>query len=98
MGAWGVLAFDNDDANDWAYGLEDADDLSLIESAFKTVEEEEDYLESPDACNALAACEVLARLNGKPAYQNSYTEKVTFGSQPTRPSRQQRCCASKRGD
>ena len=27
MGAWGVLAFDNDDANDWAYDLEEADDL-----------------------------------------------------------------------
>jgi Domain of unknown function (DUF4259) len=34
MGAWGVLAFDNDTANDWAYGLEDVADLSLVESAF----------------------------------------------------------------
>ncbi len=76
MGAWGVLAFDNDDANDWAYDLEEAGNLSLVESAFGTVEEAEDYLEAPDASNALAACEVLARLNGKPGYKNSYTEKV----------------------
>lgn len=76
MGAWGVLAFDNDDANDWAYDLEGADDLSLVESAFDTVEEADDYLEAPDASNALAACEVLARLNGKPGYKNAYTEKV----------------------
>jgi hypothetical protein len=76
MGAWGVLAFDNDDANDWAYDLEKADDLSLIESAFDTVNEAEDYLGAPEASNALAACEVLARLNGKPGYKNSYTEKV----------------------
>ena len=76
MGAWGVLAFDNDDANDWAYDLEEADDLSLVETAFDTVDEAEDYLEAPDASNALAACEVLARLNGKPGYKNSYTEKV----------------------
>ena len=76
MGAWGVLAFDNDDANDWAYGLDDIDDLSLVESAFKAVEEAGDYLEAPDACNALAACEVLARLKGNPGYRNSYTEKV----------------------
>jgi hypothetical protein len=76
MGAWGVLAFDNDDANDWAYDLEEIDDLSLVEFAFETVEEAEDYLEAPDASNALAACEVLARLNGKPEYKNSYTEKV----------------------
>ena len=76
MGAWGVLAFDNDEANDWAYDLEGGDDLSLIESAFGAVEEAEDYLEAPDASNALAACEVLARLNGKSGYKNAYTEKV----------------------
>lgn len=76
MGAWGVLAFDNDDANDWAYDLEQADDLALVESAFAAVEEAEDYLEATDASNALAACEVLARLNGKPGYTNPYTEKV----------------------
>lgn len=76
MGAWGVLAFDNDDANDWAYDLEAADDLSLIEAAFDAVDEASDYLESPEAANALAACEVLARLNGKPGYRNSYTDKV----------------------
>jgi hypothetical protein len=74
MGAWGVLAFDNDDANDWACDLAEADDLSLVESAFDTVAS--DYLEAPDASNALAACEVLARLNGKPGYKNPYTEKV----------------------
>ena|SRR5438270_8386453 len=76
MGAWGVLAFDNDDANDWAYDLEKVDDLSLVESAFEAVVEAEDYLEAPDALNALAACEVLARLNGKPGYRNAYTGKV----------------------
>lgn len=76
MGAWGVLAFDNDDANDWAYELEDADDLSVVESAFEAVEEAEDELEAPEGRNALAACEVLARLNGKPGYKNTWTEKV----------------------
>jgi len=76
MGAWGVLAFDNDDANDWAYDLAETEDLSLVESAFETVETAADYLEAPDASNALAACEVLARLNGKPGYKNSYTQKV----------------------
>ena len=38
MGTWGVLAFDNDDANDWAYGLDSVSDLSLVESAFDDVE------------------------------------------------------------
>ena len=76
MGAWGVLAFDNDDANDWAYGLEEVEDLSLVVEAFAAAEGAESYLEAPDACNALAACEVLARLRGNFGYQNAYTEKV----------------------
>ena len=87
MGAWGILAFDNDDANDWAYDLEEVDDLSLIESTFDAVEEADGYLESPEACNALAACEVLARLNGNAGYKNSYTEKVDnwVAAHPIRP-------------
>ena len=76
MGAWGVLAFDNDDANDWAYGLDEIEDLSLIESAFEEVESADDYLEAPSASNALAACEVLARLKGNSSYKNAFTENV----------------------
>lgn len=88
MGAWGVLVFDDDDANDWAYGLDDVHDLSLVESAFDAIEEANDYLEAPEASNALAACEVLARLNGKPGYKNSYTEKVDewVAAHPLKPS------------
>jgi hypothetical protein len=88
MGAWGVLAFDNDDANDWAYDLEETTDLSLIESTFAMVEEAEDYLEAPEACHALAACEVLARLKGNFGYQNAYTEKVDVwvANHPNQPS------------
>jgi hypothetical protein len=77
MGAWGHLAFDNDTTNDWAYGLEEVDDLSHVESAFAELEEVgEDYLDQDIACNALGACEVLARLLGRPGYNNAYTEKV----------------------
>jgi hypothetical protein len=76
MGAWGVRAFDNDDANDWAYGLDDVHDLSLIESAISDVEVANEYLDSLYAANVLAACEVLARLNGKVGYSDGYTEKV----------------------
>ncbi len=77
MGAWGHLAFDNDTANDWAYGLEDTDDLSLVEEAFEELEEVGGaYLDQDIACCALAACEVLARCQGNAGYENSYTEKV----------------------
>ncbi len=77
MGAWGALAFDNDDANDWAYGLEEVNDLSYVNAAFQEVESSRGgYLEQGVACNALAACEVLARLGARPGYTNAYTEKV----------------------
>ncbi len=76
MGAWGVLAFDNDDACDWAYELELVDDFSLIEAAFDSVESSGDYLEAPAACIALAACEVLARASGGGGVKNSYTEDI----------------------
>lgn len=77
MGFWGHLAFENDDTNDWAYGLDEVDDLSLVESTFDELEEVgEDYLDEEIACNALGACEVLARLLGKPGYTDTFTEKV----------------------
>jgi Domain of unknown function (DUF4259) len=77
MGAWGHLPFDNDTTNDWAYGLDEVDDLSLVEAAFDEIEQVgADYLDQDVACNALGACEVLARLLGRPGYTNAYTEKV----------------------
>jgi hypothetical protein len=76
MGAWGALAFDNDDANDWANGLNNVSNLSLVVSALAQVQGCDTYLEAPVASNALAACEVLARLMGRPGYQNPYTETV----------------------
>ena len=90
MGAWGVLAFDNDRANDWAYDLDDITDLSLVEDAIQRIEEiGEGYLDSYLACNALAACEVIARLRGNPGYRNAYTEKVDdwVAAHPQTPSR-----------
>ena len=88
MGAWGVLAYDNDDANDWACGLDDVTNLSLVEQAFAAVETAVAYLEAPQACEALAACEVLARLLGHPSYHNAYTRKVDewVGRHPLKPS------------
>lgn len=39
MGVWGFLVFENDTACDWANGLTDAEDLSLVESALNVVDE-----------------------------------------------------------
>lgn len=76
MGAWDAGTFDNDDACDWAAELAEVDDFSLIESALAATESASDYLESPDACIALAACEALARANGGGGVKNAYTEEV----------------------
>ncbi len=65
MGAWSHEAFGNDDALDWAHGLEEVDDLSLIEAALESVlDAAEDYLDAPEATEALAAVELIARLRG----------------------------------
>ena len=76
MGAWGELAFENDTAADWVDGLDECEDLALVDAALAAVEEEEDYLDADLGCEALAACEVLARLNGNFGYQTESTEAV----------------------
>lgn len=76
MGAWSHEPFGNDDANDWAYGLEGAEDLSLIEETLDKALDADEYLEAPDACEAVAAVEVLAKLLGKGTESDTYTEKV----------------------
>ena len=76
MGAWSHEPFGNDDANDWAYGLEEAKDLGLIESALDKVLESEGYLEAPEASEAVGAVEVIAKLLGRGTQSDAYTEKI----------------------
>lgn len=77
MGAWGTDSFDNDTACDWSYDLEEADDLSLVrETLARVFEEGDEYLDSDAACEALAACEVIARLKGNWGQRNAHTETV----------------------
>ncbi len=76
MGAWSADSFGNDIACDWSYGLENVDDLSLIQQAFAAVLEAEDYLDADVASEGLAACEVVARLKGYWGVRNPYSETV----------------------
>ena len=77
MGAWGVNTFDNDTACDWAYDLEKEKDLALVRKAIAgALDVGEEYLESDEACEALAACEVVARLKGNWGVRNAYTETI----------------------
>lgn len=68
MGAWGIGAFENDDASDWVYELEQSNDLAVVEQALGDVagasgDEEPDTV---DSAAALAAAEVVALLRGRP--------------------------------
>jgi hypothetical protein len=66
MGAWGLGTFENDDALDWRIELLREDDLEPVLSAFSEIKQN-DYLELPECCYALAAAEVVAALKGNPS-------------------------------
>ncbi|MHA3770522.1 DUF4259 domain-containing protein [Verrucomicrobiota bacterium sgz303538] len=67
MGSWGILPFENDDALDWVWELEDAENFSVLEDALAHVASatDEEYVEAAEAEEALAAAEVVAALLGK---------------------------------
>ncbi|MBY0550965.1 MAG: DUF4259 domain-containing protein [Candidatus Obscuribacterales bacterium] len=69
MGAWDSDNFSNDDAADWLAELIDSDSLELLQGALVDVLEEApgEYLEAPECASALAAAEIVAAANGKPA-------------------------------
>lgn len=77
MGTWGTGIFDNDVACDWASTFGEADDLTLVRDALEAVLEiGDEYLDADIATEALAACEVLARLNGKWGTRDAYSEPI----------------------
>ena len=67
MGTWGIGSFENDDAADWLNELEEAENSRCLQKAFKAVLRNDDRIELPQACAAVAAAEVVAAWNGKPA-------------------------------
>jgi len=77
MGAWDHTTFGNDDACDWGGDLRSHEDLSFIEETLDTVVATGDeYLEAPESSQAIAAAEVVGRLQGHFGIRNAYTESV----------------------
>lgn len=77
MGAWSHEPFGNDTACDWAYGLTEQRDFSLVAKAIQTVlDNGSGYLDSDLASEAIAAAEVLAKALGRGTQNDSYTEQV----------------------
>ena len=66
MGAWGHEIFDNDAACDWLDRLLVRDDLVWIETTLDQVNQADDTIDIEQASAALAACETLAFLRGRP--------------------------------
>jgi hypothetical protein len=64
MGAWGIAAFDNDDASDWVYDLEKRG-LAAIDAALADALAATD-LATPTDTNVIAAGEVIAAALGHP--------------------------------
>lgn len=76
MGAWAENTFGNDSACDWVSTFLDDPGLAAVKNAIQTVLETDGYLDSDEACDCLAACEVIARLQGKWGLRDSYSEEL----------------------
>jgi hypothetical protein len=60
MGAWGTAPFENDDAGDWVYELEETGDFEFVRRALAAVLETDDYLELAEGSNAVGAAAIVA--------------------------------------
>ena len=77
MGAWSHESFGNDDACDFASEIAESEDLSVVKSALDVVlSVGGEYLEAPEASQAIAAAEAVARLQGNWGKRDSYSEAV----------------------
>jgi hypothetical protein len=77
MGAWGVGTFENDDACDYAAEVASNSSLSRIEASLDRVQKAGGaLLEAPEAAEALAAADIVARLKGNFGKRDAYTEAI----------------------
>lgn len=76
MGAWAEYTFGNDAACDWVGAFLKNPGLPAANAAIVAVLETDDFLDSDVACDCLAACEVIARWQGKWGIRNSYSAEL----------------------
>ncbi|HEX7690022.1 MAG TPA: DUF4259 domain-containing protein [Burkholderiaceae bacterium] len=78
MGTWSHDAFGNDEACDCALALARGRDLSAVEGALDDVAgfPPHEYLETPEATQALVAAEAVARLRGHPGERDACSKPV----------------------
>ena len=68
MSAWGPGSFDNEIASDWAADLAEGGGLEMVKESLEIAAlcPLDEYLESDEGSQALAAAEVVAAAGGKP--------------------------------
>lgn len=77
MGAWGTGVFENDTACDFAGAVATSRDLAALEATFdRVLGAGDDYLEAPDAEEALAAADIVTRLKGRARERTAYTTEI----------------------
>jgi len=76
MGAWAEDSFGNDTSCDWIGDFLEEPEFDSVQEAIDAVLEAEDFLDSDEACACIAACEVIARLQGKWGLKNAYSEDL----------------------
>lgn len=76
MGAWGHEIFDNDVACDWLDSLVMRDDLSWIEATLEQIIQTAGFFDADQASAALAACEALAHLRGRPGLHEASLDEL----------------------
>lgn len=74
MGSWAEDTFGNDASCDWIDSFMAKPGLEAVATAINVDISTKGYLDSEEACACLAACEVLARLQGKWGVRNAYSE------------------------
>lgn len=66
MGAWGTGSFDNDDAADFLSDVTEGADLGPVREILAVALDAEEYLEAPNASQAIAAAEIVMAALGRP--------------------------------
>lgn len=86
MGCWSADSFGNDDATDWLLELVDQQTLAPSETAIGIVlRVGNDYLEAPDASEALVAAEVIAAALGRPGVSAQKEETLMLWIEVAKP-------------
>jgi Domain of unknown function (DUF4259) len=79
---WDVGPFDNDAAADWSATFDEADDatrVEMLEETLSAAADETEYLDSEDACEAIAAAAVVASQVGGPSVDSAYAPEFLTG-------------------